>query len=305
MELRLLEYFLITAREQSMNRAAQVIHISQPSLSRQIVQLEKELGVTLFVRSNHGISLSDEGILLEKRARQILDLVDKTQEELQDNESQMEGTIGIGCGEVNAMQEVSGLMHAFHQSHPLVKFEIFTGNADDVKERLEHGLLDLAVLLQPVDLSRYAYIQLREEEKWGVLMKADDPLHTKDAIQAKDLLNRELIIPSRPQVQSHLEHWFGRYYRQLKICYSDNLAGNNAYMVEAGLGVCVMVNGLCSLLDPGRFAFRPLQPALQHRCVLAWRKDLPLSLPAKKMIEQMKDIREGDNDEEDCTDSRA
>lgn len=288
MELRLLEYFLITAREQSMNKAAQVIHISQPSLSRQIAQLEKELGVTLFERSSHGIALSEEGILLEKRARQILDLVNKTQEELQDNESQMEGTIGIGAGEVNAMKEVAQMMHAFHKAHPLVKFEIFTGNADDVSERLQRGLLDMAVLLEPVDLSHYAYIQLQEKEQWGVLMKADDPLSEKDAIETKDLLERELIIPSRPEVQSHLEHWFGKYYQQLHICYSDNLAGNNAYLVQQGLGVCVMVNGLSQLLDPSRFAFRPLKPALCHGCVLAWRRDLPLSLPARKMIEELK-----------------
>lgn len=289
MELRLLEYFLITAREQSMNRAAQVIHISQPSLSRQIAQLEKELGVTLFVRSSHGICLSEEGILLERRARQILDLVDKTQEELQENESQMEGTIGIGCGEVNAMREVARIMKAFHQAHPLVKFEIFTGNADDVSERLQRGLLDLAVLLQPVDLARYAYVSLQEDEQWGVLMRTDDPLAMKTEVTAKDLLDKELIIPSRMEVRSHLEHWFGRYYQQLKACYSDNLAGNNAYMVQEGLGVCVMVKGICQMLDPEVFAFRPLTPAQHHGCVLAWRKDQPLSRPAQKMIAMMKE----------------
>lgn len=289
MELRLLEYFLITAREQSMNRAAQVIHISQPSLSRQIAQLEKELGVTLFVRSNHGICLSEEGILLERRARQILDLVDKTQEELQDSESQLEGTIGIGCGELKAMKEVARMMRDFQKVHPRVKFHVFTGSADDVSERLQRGLLDMAVLLKPVDLTKYAYIQLKSEEQCGVLMKTDDPLARKTGIEAADLLYRELIVPSRPEVLNDLEHWFGRYYPQMQIRCTDNLAVNNAYLVQEGVGICIMVNSITELLDPSLFVFRPLKPALCQGCVLAWPKDLPLSLAGRKMIAQLKE----------------
>ncbi len=257
MELRLLEYFLITAREQSMNRAAQVIHISQPSLSRQIAQLEKELGVTLFVRSSHGI--------------------------------QLEGTIGIGCGELKAMKEVARMMKDFQKAHPRVKFNVFTGSADDVSERLQRGLLDMAVLLKPVDLTKYAYIQLKSAEQCGVLMKTDDPLARKTDIEAADLLHRELIVPSRPEVLNDLEHWFGRYYPQMQIRCTDNLAVNNAYLVQEGVGICIMVNSITELLDPSLFVFRPLKPALCQGCVLVWPKDLPLSLAGRKMIAQLKE----------------
>ncbi|MDY6305050.1 MAG: LysR family transcriptional regulator [Oribacterium sp.] len=170
MDLRLLEYFLESARQESINKAAEVIHISQPTLSRQLAQLEEQLGVQLFVRGNKGIKLTNEGVLFKRRAQEILDLVGKTEDELRSQEQELEGTITIGCGETKAVARLAELIKGFQREHPLVRFDLITGNADASQEGMDRGLIDIGLLLEPVNMSKYEFIRLPDPDPWVVIL---------------------------------------------------------------------------------------------------------------------------------------
>ena len=176
MEIRVLRYFLTVVREESITKAAEVLHITQPTLSRQLAQMEEEIGVRLFDRGTRKIRLTNEGLLLRRRAEEILQLVDKTEKELVEQEEQVEGKIAIGCGEVASVQMLPDLIRNFHQKYPLVTFDLFTATADLVKEQMDKGLLDLGLLLEPVEMGKYEFIRLNMKERWVVLMPPDDPL---------------------------------------------------------------------------------------------------------------------------------
>lgn len=179
MEIRVLRYFLTVVREGGINRAAQVLHITQPTLSRQLSQLEEEVGVTLFHRGARKITLTNEGILMHRRAEEILALVERTEKELIEQEERVEGRIVIGCGELAAVWTLSEVIETFHKKYPLVSYDIFTANADLVKEQMEKGLIDIGVLLEPVDMEKFDFIRLEGKERWVVLMRPDDPLAEK------------------------------------------------------------------------------------------------------------------------------
>ena len=214
MEIRVLRYFLTVVREEEINRAAEALHITQPTLSRQLSQLEREVGVKLFNRGAKKITLTNEGILLRRRAEEILALVDRTEQELIEQDEQVEGRVVIGGGELAAMQELPKIISSFREKYPLVTFDIFTGNADVVKEQMEKGLIDIGVLLEPIDIEKFDFIRLKGKEQWGVLMRPDDPLAEKEVITAKDLENTSLIIPRRKNVQNELTNWLGYSFRE-------------------------------------------------------------------------------------------
>lgn len=200
MEIRVLRYFFTVVREGSINRAAEVLHITQPTLSRQLSQLEEEVGVKLFQRGARKIILTNEGMLLRRRAEEILSLVDRTEKELVEQEKLVEGRIVIGCGELTAVQILPEVIENFHKKYPLVSYDIFTANADLVKEQMEKGLVDIGVLLEPIDMEKFDFIRLAGKERWVVLMRPDDPLTNKEVISAKDLENLPLILPRRTNV---------------------------------------------------------------------------------------------------------
>lgn len=214
MEIRVLRYFLTVVREEGINRAAEALHITQPTLSRQLFQLEREVGVKLFNRGAKKITLTNEGILLRRRAEEILALVDRTEQELIEQDEQVEGRVVIGGGELAAMQELPKIISSFREKYPLVTFDIFTGNADVVKEQMEKGLIDIGVLLEPIDIEKFDFIRLKGKEQWGVLMRPDDPLAEKEVITAKDLENTSLILPRRNNVQNELTNWLGYSFRE-------------------------------------------------------------------------------------------
>lgn len=214
MEIRVLRYFLTVVREEGINRAAEALHITQPTLSRQLSQLEREVGVKLFNRGAKKITLTNEGILLRRRAEEILALVDRTEQELIEQDEQVEGRVVIGGGELAAMQELPKIISSFREKYPLVTFDIFTGNADVVKEQMEKGLIDIGVLLEPIDIEKFDFIRLKGKEQWGVLMRSDDPLAEKEVITAKDLENTSLILPRRNNVQNELTNWLGYSFRE-------------------------------------------------------------------------------------------
>lgn len=285
MELRVLRYFLTVAREENITRASEILHITQPTLSRQLAQMEEELGVTLLHRGTRRISLTNEGFLLRRRAEEILDLVDKAEQELILQEEQIEGRVTLGCGELASMRVIAEICGAFRQRYPRVHFELYTGTADIVKERMDRGIVDVGLLLEPIDMEKYDFMRLKIHENWVALMRPDDPLASKEAVSAEDLKARPLILPSRLNVQGELANWFGDAFGQLEIAFTGNLSTNSAVMVAGGLGCALVIGGAVPFWDAEKIASRPLTPPLSASTVLAWKRQQPFSAAAEKYIE--------------------
>lgn len=289
MDIRILRYFLTVVREESITRAAEVLHITQPTLSRQLAQMEENLGTILFHRGTRKITLTNEGMLLRRRAEEILELVDKTERELAFQEEAVEGCVSIGCGELEAVHVLSGLCRSFSQKYGRVTYDLFTGTADQVKERMESGIADIGLLLEPIDIDKYDYIRLGIREQWVVLMRPDDPLAGKEFITAKDLAGQPVIMASRSRVQNEIRNWFGDYFKDLHILFKSNLPTNGAVMVQEGLAYSLMVRGIMdSLWDKEKICSRPLYPELSATTVLAWKRQQPFSRAAEKFIEHIK-----------------
>lgn len=287
MEIRVLRYFLAVAREESITKASETLHITQPTLSRQLSQMEEEVGARLFERGTRKIKLTNEGILLRRRAEEIIQLVDITERELVEQNEQVEGKISIGCGEIAAVRMLSELIRTFRGKYTRVSFDIFTAAADLVKEQMDKGLIDIGLLLEPVDMEKYDFIRLDMKENWVVLMRPDDPLAKKENVTAEDLLSLPLILPRRMSVQSELASWFGDYYGKLNVVFTSNLSTNGALMVEAGLAYSLVIEG-AALWDQSKITYRPLSPALTATSVLAWKRGQPFSLAATKFINHIK-----------------
>ncbi len=287
MEIRVLRYFLAVVREESITKAAEALHITQPTLSRQLSQMEDEVGVRLFDRGTRKITLTNEGILLRRRAEEILQLVDTTERELVEQDEQVEGKISIGCGEIAAVRMLPELIRTFREKYTRVSFDIFTATADLVKEQMDKGLLDIGLLLEPVDMEKYDFIRLDMKENWVVLMRPDDPLAEKKYVTAEDLLPLPLILPRRLNVQSELASWFGDHYGNINVAFTSNLCTNSAVMVGAGLAYSLVIEGAV-LWDQSKITYRPLFPALTATSVLAWKRGQPFSPAATKFINQIK-----------------
>ncbi|MCM1212805.1 MAG: LysR family transcriptional regulator [Blautia sp.] len=287
MEIRVLRYFLTVVREESITKAAEALHITQPTLSRQLTQMEEEIGVKLFERGSRKITLTNEGILLRRRAEEIIQLVEKTEEELIEQDEQVEGRITVGCGEMASVQLLAELFQTFHEKYPRVSFDIFTATADLVKEQMDKGLIDIGLLLEPVDMNKYDFIRLNVKENWVVLMRPDDPLAQKEAVTAADLSERPLILPRRINVQSELASWFGDYYENLNVVFTSNLSTNGAVMVSNGLACSLVIEGV-AYWDHSQITYRPLSPALTATSVLAWKRGQPFGLAVTKFISHIK-----------------
>ena len=250
MEFRTLKYFLTVAREENITRAAALLHLTQPTLSRQLMQLEEELGVKLFRRSQHHIVLTEAGMLLRRRAQEIVELAEKTARELRPAE-EVTGRISIGSGDLRSMTYLAKLLAAFHRQHPRVQYEIYSGDSDGIKERIEQGLLDMGLLLEPVDTSRYQILRLPVRESWGVLVPEDSPLARREAVTPGDL------------------------------AASGNLPYNQTQLAREGLGIYLVIRLDCAY-DGLRFV--PLSPPLESGTVLAWKKTEVLSATAAALL---------------------
>ena len=268
MELRVLRYFLAVAREENITKAAALLHLTQPTLSRQLMQLEEELGVQLFQRSRYHIILTDEGMLLRRRAQELVELADKTAQEFR-KDPELRGEISIGSGDLEGMSLLAEQLTSFQRLHPQVTYQLYSGNADNIKERIEGGTLDLGLLLEPVDISKYDVIRLPVKEQWGVHVREDSPLAGKESVTAKDLAGVPLILTQRGLVQKELERWFGPYGGQLQAAATGNLPYNMAQLARAGMGAFLTIRLRCDYQD---LRFLPLSPPLEAGTVLAWKK---------------------------------
>lgn len=282
MELRVLKYFLTTAREENITKAAQLLHVTQPTLSRQLMQLEEELGVKLFRRSNHNIILTEDGMILKRRAQEILSLADKTKRDFLYKDDALTGEIAIGSGEFQTTRFLSEMIASFRAKHPLVRYEIYSGNADNIRDHIERGLLDLGLMLEPVDIRKYDFIQMPQKEKWGVLVRTDSKLADKEFIGPEDLLDSPLIAATGEFVQSNLGKWFGEYYHQLEIVATGNLLYNEAMMAKSNIGVVLCIELNCSYEN---LRFIPLSPSLESTSALVWKKEQIFSPATAAFIE--------------------
>lgn len=289
MELRLLQYFLAVVQEENISRAAEVLHVTQPTLSRQIAQLEEELGARLFTRGRR-LTLTDAGIMLRRRAEEVVSLVDKIEDEIQRQE-EISGIISIGSGGLTASQILPAAMECFRKIYPKVQFSLYTNSAEYIKERLEQGLLDFGLLLEPVDVTRFDYLRMKNRERWGLLLRADHPLAKKENITREDLLGEPLITTNRQSIQKELESWLERPFSQLDIVATYNIVTNVAMLVDSGVASALTIEGAVNLFGGERMVFRPLFPELSMTSVLAWKKFQPNFGAAGKFLEYLKSMQ--------------
>lgn len=291
MELRVLKYFLTVAREENITRAAQALHITQPTLSRQLMQLEEELNVKLFKRSNHRIFLTEDGMLLKQRAQEILALADKAKKDFLHKE-EISGEIMIGTGEFHSSQCLAQMMQSFSEEYPHVQFRIYSGNGEDVRDNIERGIFDIGVVIEPVDISKYEFVSIPEKERWGILAASDSELSKKNSVTPKDLAELPLITPTKEFREGKLRRWFDEYYPTLNICATGNLLYNEAMLAQIGMGVVLCLDLKCRY---DNLKFIPLLPTLEESSAFIWKKDQIFSPAVSAFINHIKSSIEKKN----------
>lgn len=273
MDLRLLEYFLAVAKVGNITKAAQQLHVTQPTISRQLTDLEERLGTPLLVRGKRQVTLTDAGVLFQQRAEEILSLMEKTRRDLQDQNDLVGGVVALGCVESCASRMLPEVLGAFSERYPKVRYELYSADGDDIREKLDRGELDFGVLLEPVEAAKYDFFRLPYWETWGVVLRKDDPLARKEAIGREEVLAMPLILPRREIVQDNIASWFGVERSRLHIFAGHNLLNNAALLAEAGLGYPVCVGGSFEIRGGEALCFRPFTPRRTTGHVLAWKKN--------------------------------
>ncbi len=291
MELRVLRYFLAVAREGSITGAANVLNVTQPTLSRQIKELEQELGQQLLIRGSHNVSLTAEGMILRKRAEEIVEMVSKTKAELRSAEDTIGGDIYIGGGETEGMRLIAETIKELQSQYPQIRCHLYSGNAEDVTERLDKGLLDFGILIQPTDLSKYDFLSLPVKDVWGAIMPKSCPLTQKKAVTRQDLVKLPLIC-SRQVLQQTAIHnefaaWFGKDFAALNIVATYNLVFNAALLAEQGVGYVLSLDKLIDTRNSARLCFRPFEPALESGLDIVWKKYQIFSPAARIFLEKL------------------
>ena len=293
MEIRVLKYFLAVAREGSITGAANSLHLTQPTLTRQLQDLEKELKQKLLVRGKHKITLTPEGMILRKRAEEIVDMVEKTEAEFLSISETISGDIYIGGGESDCMKHIAQIIKEIQEDYPEIKFHIFSGNAEDVTEKLDKGLLDFGVLIQPVDLSKYDNIPLPDKDIWGVVMIKDNPLAKKKYIELEDLKGVPLInsrqAMRKTAGRNEFIEWFEGEFENMNTVATINLVYNATVMVKAGIGCAVTLDKLVDTSQESLLCFRPLKPKLESGLDIVWKKYQVFSPAADLFLKKLKE----------------
>lgn len=288
MELRVLQYFLAVAREQNISAAAQSLHLTQPTLSRQLKELEEELGRQLMVRGSRKITLTEDGLLLRRRAEEILDLVGRTEQELIRSDESVSGDIYIGTGETDGVRQIARAAKRTQEDCPAIRFHIASGDASDVCERLDKGLLDFGVLLGDIDKTKYSYMELPARDTWGVLMRRDCPLARKESVAPEDLWDKPLILSRQVDNKSGLYRWLGKDPSQLHTVATYNLIYNASLMVDEGMGYAFALDKLINTAGTG-LCFRPLRPRLELGMYLVWKKSQIFSPAAEWFLGRLRE----------------
>ncbi len=298
MELRVLQYFLAVAKEQNISAAAQSLHLTQPTLSRQLRELEEELGKQLMVRGSRKITLTEEGMLLRKRAEEILELVDRTEKEVMRSNDAVSGDIYIGTGETDGVRQIARTANQLQERCPGVRFHIVSGDAVDVCERLDKGLLDFGVLLGDIDKTKYHYMELPMRDVWGVLMRRDSPLAAQDAVSPRDLWDKPLILSRQMDNKSGLYRWLRKEPAELQTVATYNLIYNASLMVDEGMGYAFTLDKLVNTRGSD-LCFRPLRPRLELGMYLVWKKSQIFSKAAELFLNGLQErlaVDQGDGE---------
>ena len=290
MDIRVLRYFLMVAREGSFSAAAKALYISQPTLSRQIRDLEEELGVSLLIRTNRSVVLTREGMRFRKRAQEIVDLADMTREEFAQPVEEISGSVYIGAGETGAMRTLAQAAAQMRRDHPGVHFHLHSGNSDDVLERLEKGLVDFGVLVEPVHLDKYESLRLPCYDRWGILMRKDHPLASLTEITPKDVEGIPMMSSRQSAVAKYMEDWLGDSAQSLNLVGTYTLIFNAALMVESGMVCLFCLDHLVNTRDHTNLCFRPLSPRMEVGVHIVWKKTQIFSPAAEAFLQYMRNL---------------
>ena len=291
MEIRVLRYFLAVAREGSITNASNFLHITQPTLSRQIKELEDELGQKLFARGSHNMTLTKEGFIFRKRAEEIIAMVDKTEDEFKAMGNSVAGDIYNGGGETDAIKLIADVISELRKGYPDIHYHLYSGNAADVTERLDKGFLDFGIIIQPADLLKYDCLHIPTTDTWGVVMRKDSPLASKSRVTREDLAELPLIC-SRQAIADKKEGnefiaWFGDEFERLNIVTTFNLVFNAAIMAEKGIGYAVTIDKLVNTSEESALCFRPLEPRIDSGLDIIWKKHQLFSPAAGLFLEKL------------------
>ena len=291
MEIRLLKYFLTVAEIGNITKAANSMHLTQPTLSRQLQDLERELGQKLFVRGSKSVTLTPEGMVLRRRAQEIMELVEKTENEFFSIKDDVSGDIFIGAGETKTIKLIADVMKTLQKKYQKIKFHIVSGDSEDLSEKLDKGILDFCIFIEPFVPDKYNYINLSEKDTWGILLRQDDPLAKKESIKVEDIINLPILI-SRQAIKKSFENnpildWFGDNFDKMHIAGTYNLLYNAAIMTENEIGYALGLDRLIADTLNSPLTFRPLNPKLQVCVSIAWKKNQVFSKAAKLFLDEM------------------
>lgn len=289
MEFRVLQYFLAIAREETISGAAEQLHITQPTLSRQMKELEDMLGKQLFVRGNRKITLTEDGMLLRHRAEEIIHLVEKTESEIMLSNTTISGDIYIGSGETEGMRFVARVIKKCQEEYPNINFHLFSGNAQDVADKIEKGLLDFGIVIEPADISKYDFIKLPTTDVWGLLMRKDSPLAELSKITAQDLKGLPLICSNQEMVKNEISGWMGEDFNTLDIKATYNLIYNASLLVEEGHSYALGLDKLINTTGNSNLHFTPLDPKIEVGLTLVWKKYQVFSMASTHFLKLLKE----------------
>lgn len=289
MDTRLLEYFLAVAKYGNITRASEQLHVTQPTVSRQLMDLEEALGTPLLIRGKRQVTLTEAGILFQQRAEEIISLMEKTMRDVIDQDDLLGGTVTLGCVESCVSRMLPKVLAGFSARYPKVKYEIYSADGDDIREKLDQGELDFGILVEPVETAKYDFFRLPYWETWGVVMRKDDPLAQKESLQKEDILPLPLILPRREIVQDHIAGWFGVDRSQLNVFAGHNLLNNAALLAEAGLGYIICVGGSFGIRGGENLRFIPLSPERKTGHMLAWKKNRVFHSAANRFREYVRE----------------
>ena len=291
MELRTLRYFLAAAQEENMTRAADILHVTQPTLSRQMMELERELGVTLMLRGKNGLTLTEDGIFFRQRAQEIVELADRLAKNFAERQNDISGMVVIGASEAVGSQTLARLIKAFSEKYSAVQFTLYNETVDNIKDRLDKGLVDIGLLLEPIDVTKYDYVRLSQQDTWGLLVRDDHPLTDKTSLTADDVAPYPLILPLRENIRVEILHWLGREEKELRIPLFYTLLSNAALLVAEGLGCAFCMDGALAIRSDPRLRFIPLEPRRMTHSVLVWKKNNLFSPATSLFIQEINLLR--------------
>ena len=291
MEFRVLEYFLAVAKEESISGAAKFLHLSQPTLSRQLKDMENELGKTLFIRSNRKIKLTEEGLILRKRAEEIIELMKKAKNEIKLSDEILAGNIYIGAGETVAVRELIKVIKKLRKDYPLVNLHIVSGDKTTVLEDLNHGLIDFALVFGQIDYNRYDSLLLKSVDCFGVMMRKDDHLATKDIIKPEDLFNKPLILSRQLYKDNNISELLGCDKKKINIVGTYTLLFNGSLMVEEGIGYAICFNNIINVTGDIKLCFKPLSVEISPKMSLVCKKNQLLTKLSERFLTEIKNIR--------------